>query len=147
MRGLRVGVSALVAAVWLANGSLADARRDKGPKLVDVKVVKTVKPSNGFVDDPFVIDRAGKRLAYVVADSGNMVRLHVADLATGVNRVSFDISKFAKIPKRLEFVMGGSQFFLVWQREDSGPLYGGLINAKGKLVRKFGPAKDLLLHT
>jgi len=147
MRGLRVGISVLAAAIYLASGSVADARRDKGPKLVDVKAVKLVKPANGFIDDPFVMDRAGKRLAYVVSDSGNLVKLYVANLATGAARTSFDISKFAKIPKRLEFVMGGTKFFLVWQSEDSGPLYGGLVSGAGKLLRKFGPAKDLKLHT
>ncbi len=147
MRGARAGISILVAAIWLAHSGVADARRDKGPKLVDVKAVKTVKPADGFVDDPFVINRAGNRLAYVVSDSGNLVKLHIANLSTGATVSSFDISKFAKIPKRIEYVMGGSHFFIVWQKEDGGKLFAGLVTSKGKLKRKFGPAKDLVLHT
>lgn len=142
---LRVGITAVLAAAGLLYSGSAQARRDKGPKLVDVKHVKTIKPAAGFIDDPFIIDAAGKRVIYIETDSGNLVRLHIAKLSTGADIVSFDINKFAKIPKRIEQLKGGKKLFLVWQAETNGPLYGGVVGAKGRLLRKFGPAKDVRL--
>ena len=142
---LRVGISTVVAAACLVSASAAHARRDRGPKLVGVKHVKTIKPAAGFVDDPFIIDTAHKRVVYIETDSGDLVRLHVAKLSTGADTNSFDINKFARIPKRIDLVDGGRYFFITWQAETNGPLFGGLVTKKGKLQRKFGPANDVRL--
>jgi hypothetical protein len=139
----------IFAAVGLALGFLAAAapaaaqpRND--PELIGVKHVTTIKPVRGFVDDPFVFDGAGGRLLYVAADAGYLAELRVIDLTQGGAQLAkIDISKFTTTPIAVRFVSEG--YFVVSRPSRQDPATAAVIDGSGKVVRKFGPAKDIVL--
>lgn len=115
-------------------------------KLVGAKLVNTIKPPRGFVDDPFAFDGAGGRLVYVNADAARLAELRVIDLTqNGAQLAAIDISGFTTTPTRVEFVLDGDHFFVVSRPAKDQPAVAALIDNKGKVVRRFGPADDIVL--
>lgn len=134
--------SALVLA-W-ASSSVAQPR-PKGPPLVDVSAVKTVKPTQGFIDDPFVIDSAGSRLLYVNADAGYMAEMHVLDLTQrGARLARIDISKLTTTPVSVRFLDDG---YFVVSRPEGKQATAFLLDQAGQVKRTFGPADHIALTT
>ena len=108
------------------------------------KLVHTIAPSHGFVDDPFSFDRAGSRLLYVQADAGVSAHIVVVDVAQRTELFRVSLEKFSLRPSRVEFAVDG-EHFLVWsQDEKSGKQRVALLAANGRVARKFGPADDIV---
>ncbi len=142
-RTIGFGVVA-VAALAMATSSVASAKRRV--KLVNVKLVKTIKPQLGFIDDPLVFDGAGGRLLYVNADTASLAQLRVIDLTQGGAQLNtIDISKFTTTPERVHFVFGDQGYFVVTKPDAAGLRRAAVFNATGKLERTFGPATDVRL--
>lgn len=108
------------------------------------KLVQTISPAEGFVDDPFTFDSAGSRLLYVNSNNDNQAHLVVVDALQNTRLRKVDIASFSKKPSRVEFVLDG-EHFLVWGEADTeGRKTVGLVNARGKVTRTFGPAIDIV---
>jgi hypothetical protein len=128
----------------LAAAAPAAAQSRSDPELIGVKHVTTIKPSPGFIDDPFRFDGAGGRLLYVVADAGYLAELRVIDLSQGGAQLAkVDISKLTTTPIAVHFVSEG--FFVVSRPSRQDKATAAVIDASGKVLRKFGPADDIVL--
>ncbi|HTM22058.1 MAG TPA: hypothetical protein VL172_16160 [Kofleriaceae bacterium] len=135
--------SSLAAALLLAASTPAVAQ----PDVDGATLQTTLKPQTGFVDDPFAFDGAGGRLLWVNADAADHAEIRVVDLAQGGAQLSaVDISSFTSAPLRADFVLDGNHFFVVARADDDGPSTGALLDGAGKVVRKFGPATEVLLR-
>lgn len=109
------------------------------------KQVATLAPETGFVDDSYTFDQAGSRLAYVASDAGNSSHIVVIDALQRTELYRVDIGKYTLKPERIEFAVDG-EHFLVWsQDQKSGKKRAGLLDSKGRIKRKFGPADDIVV--
>lgn len=135
-------VLAGVGSAWA--GSAWAGSPDTSPPIQSAELVQTIKPAEGFIDDPFAFDRAGSRLLYVNSDTGSSAHLVVLDSfqRTELRRVS--LKKFTLKPSKAEFAIEG-EHFLVWSELNrTGKQVVALVSNKGKVVRKFGPALDIV---
>ncbi len=108
------------------------------------KLAHTIAPGHGFVDDPFSFDRAGSRLLYVEAVAGISAHLVVVDVAQRTELFRVNLEKFSLRPSRVEFAVDG-EHFLAWSNDEkSGKQQVALLDAKGRVARKFGPADDIV---
>ena len=124
----------------------AQAQAKRPAKVVKAKLIETVKPARGFVDDPFRFDGAGGRMVYINADAANLAEIRVIDLTQGgAQLANIDISKFTTTPVSVDFVLDGDHFFVVSRPDKDQPAIAALINKRGKVLRKFGPADDIVL--
>jgi hypothetical protein len=118
------------------------------PELDGATLQTTFKPQTGFADDWFAFDGGGGRLLWVNADAAAHAEIRVVDLAQGgAQLAAVDISAFTSAPVRADFVLDGNHFFVVARPDADGPATAALIDGAGKVVRKFGPATDLVLRT
>ncbi len=149
MRMNRQLLAGLCAAVLgLAVGSAAHAGGPKNSKEYapsqGASLVKALSPETGFVDDPYAFDAAGSRLVYVASDAGTSSHLVVVDVIQQTELYRADMSKFTLKPKRVEFAQDG-EHFLVWSGDESnGKERVGVIDSKGKVKRKYGPADNIV---
>jgi hypothetical protein len=128
----------------LAAAAPAAAQPRSDPELIGVKHVTTIKPTTGFIDDPFTFDGAGGRLLHVVADAGYLAELRVIDLGQGGAQLArIDISKITTTPVAVRFVSEG--YFVVSRPSRQDKATALVIDGAGKLVRTFGPADDIVL--
>ena len=146
-RELLAGVCTVVLGVAVASGAAWAGSPDSGKAYApaqNASLVATLIPDTGFVDDPFTFDMAGSRLAYVASDAGNSCHLVVVDTVQRTELYRVNIGKFTLKPERVEFVLDGEQF-LVWARDEkTGKKRVGLLDSKGRIKRKFGPADDIV---
>lgn len=148
MRAVRTIAIAAVSGALLIPALASGGKRKKAPALVDVTHLNSVKPANGFVDDPFLFDGAGGRVLYVNADAGDLAELRVIDLTQNAAQlVTVDISGFTTTPVDVRFVGDGDQYFVTSRKEGAAQVTAALIDSKGKALSKFGPADDIRLTT
>lgn len=145
-----VAAAAMVAGVWTAPAAAAPAAKPKPGATVGVRLVHTVKPPSGFVDDPIAFDGAGSRLAYVHSDSAALCQLEVLDIAQGFASIaSIDLAKVTTAPSDLAFTAGADRVFVTYRvgaSEDGAGKAAVLVDVStGKIVRRFGPADDVRL--
>ncbi len=108
---------------------------------------RTFSPEEGFVDDPFAFDTSGSRLVYVASDAGTSSHLVVVDTLQNTELFRVNIGKFTLKPTRVEFAVDG-EHFLVWSTDQAtGKMRVGLLNSKGRVTRKYGPADDIVQTT
>lgn len=128
----------------LGAAALASAQPRKAPELVGMKPVKTIKPTRGFIDDPFVFDGAGGRLLYVNADTGYLAELRMLDLTQDAAELAkVDISKFTTAPVSVRLLE--KDFFVVGRPSKAEKARAAVIDSAGKVERTFGPADDIVL--
>jgi hypothetical protein len=108
------------------------------------KLVQSLEPTAGFVDDPFTFDGAGGRLLYVNSDAARRAELKVFDLAQNAPLMTVDISGFTSAPAAVDFALDGSHFFVVARAAGGDTSTAALIDAKGKVRRRFGPATEIV---
>jgi hypothetical protein len=144
-RGIRPLALAAGALAILVAPTLGHARGKTRP-LIGAKKLAVVKPQVGFVDNPIAFDGAGGRLAYINTDAGKLAELRVLDLAQRARQLfSVDISKFTTTPVSVRFVLDGEHFFIISRAVKNKPATAALIDRKGKIKRKFGPASEIRL--
>ncbi len=131
------GVSGLCA---LSQGAAAETPA----RMEQAKLVQTIAPTEGFIDDPFEFDNAGSRLLYVNSDTGSTTSLVVVDAYQQTILSRVDISKFSLKPSKVEFAIDG-EHYLVWSEEgDDGRKRAAVIDKSGRVLRSFGPALDIV---
>jgi hypothetical protein len=150
-RRMMVG-AALCATVMATGAGLAHAKRMPTPvaqpaKVKGAKLTASVAPDHGFVDSPLAFDGAGGRLLYVHTDAAELCELVVLDLATGAEVARVDISGYTTTPVALSFVGDGDRFLVVSRIAEDAPAQAALIDIRGKVVRKFGPATAITAIT
>jgi hypothetical protein len=147
MRGLLVvGLVVSLAAPAAAQPK----RRYKPGDVKDAKLVETIKPLKGFVDDGVVFDGAGGRLVYINSDSGTMSTLKVLDIGQKFAEIrTIDLSSFTTTPTRVELVPGSESIYVAYRvgSGDDATIAAALVDSNGKVKRKFGPATDVRLTT
>ena len=142
MRSTVVAMSAALVLLPLISTAYGQPRT--GPKLVDMSHVKTIEPTQGFIDDPFIFDGAGGRLLYINADAGYLAELTIIDLTQGAAQLKkIDISGFTTTPTMVRFITEG--FFVISRPSDIDQATAAVISPEGKVLRTFGPATDIAL--
>ncbi len=140
--------AAFCALLLMGSAQVASAERAKKPLAVESAVlVQTIDPSEGFIDDPFSFDRAGSRLLYVNSDTGTSAEVVVLDVfqKTKLRRVS--LSKFTLKPSKVEFAIDGEHFLIWTEEKETGKKVVALLANSGQVIRKFGPAQDIVRTT
>src|SRR3954451_14452482 len=128
--------------------SLASAR-EKDPKPLDP--LSTIKPheskpgeGDGYFDEVFGLDDAGKQLAVIRGDGASFSRIETYDLEARPPRLtaSFDPPSKSLIVTRIELLAAGKGMVLIGRDrpDDSAPLTAYLVDASGKVSTKVGPA-------
>jgi hypothetical protein len=145
-RRLIIGLAAVAASVapaWAeqAKGK-ATGKAKHGAQVEGAKLIHTIQPEWGFIDDPFAFDGAS-RLVYVNADAAGKADVVVWDVALGKPLRTVDISAFTATPSAVELA-GSEQFFVSSRSAEGGPTTAAVIDGKGKVVRTFGPAAELV---
>jgi hypothetical protein len=141
MRATRLTVIAII----LASAAVAAAQK-KPATAEGVKLASTVHPDRGYVDDPFVFDGSGGRLALVRTDGSEFAEIEILDFGAGGKSVArIDITKVTVSPEKVVFIGDGDQLLVV-----SRPLAGDkatafVIDQTGKVLRKWGPATDFAI--
>ncbi|MBL4635114.1 MAG: hypothetical protein JKY56_14675 [Kofleriaceae bacterium] len=134
----------LMGAMTLFSSLVAsEASADKKALVESATLAQTISPAEGFIDDPFTFDSAGSRLLYVNSNTENQAQLVVVDAVQNTILRRVDIASFSKKPSRVEFALEG-EHYLVWGEEKAGKVKVALIDSKGKIVRSFGPAVDVV---
>ncbi len=138
---------ALLLALPLA-GSLASAR-EKAPQ--PLEPLASIKPheskpgeGDGYFDEVFGLDDAGKQLAIIRGDGATFSRIETYDLAARPPKLiaSFDPPNKNLIITRIELLPAGKGMVLIGRDrpDDSAPLTAYLVDATGRLSTKVGPA-------
>jgi len=138
---------ALLLALPLA-ASLASAR-EKGPQ--PLEPLSSIKPheskpgeGDGYFDEVFGVDDAGKQLAVIRGDAATYSRIETYDLAAKPPKLtaSFDSPSKNLIVTRIELLPPGKGMVLIGRDrpDDSAPLTAYLVDATGKVSTKVGPA-------
>jgi len=152
MRGAGYGRGLMTAALVVAMAVPAAAQPRRKHKVGDVQGlerVTTIAPRDGFVDDPIVFGGAASRLLYINSDAAARCELQVLDAAQGFAQLeAIDLSKVTLSPIDARFVFGGDGFFVVYKVgvDEDSPKAAVLLDAHGKVKRKFGPATDVRLN-
>lgn len=123
-----------VAGSVLAGSGPASADR---PELVGAEVEQILRPPTGFVDDAFAIDGAGSRLLYTVSTPEGAVSAVLYDLDQKAQLLSVAVDRWIKRPVYVAF---GSGRFVVVGAEPDKRERAVVIDRRGKVVRKLGPA-------
>jgi len=146
-RELLAGLCAVVVGMGLGHSSAqADTPLSDTAKspVVSAKFLRSFAPESGFVDDPFSFDRAGSRLVFVASDAGTSSEIVVVDATQRTELYRVNLSKFSLKPTRVAFAVDG-EHFLVWSADaKTGKQRVGLLNNKGRVIRKVGPADDIV---
>jgi hypothetical protein len=127
----------------LAAGTSQAAKGEPKP----IEPAHTLKPkstgpgvTDGYFDDVFGLDLAGKMLAVIRTDGATFAKLEIYDAATGKLTTSFDLPATPLLPATLEPFADGSGAVLVAREkpEDAAPVFAFGF-ATGKPVVKIGP--------
>jgi len=132
----------------LLAASLASAR-EKAPQ--PLEPLSTIKPheskpgeGDGYFDEVFGVDDAGKQLAVIRGDGASFSRIETYDLEARPPRLtaSFDPPSKSLIVTRIELLAAGKGMVLIGRDrpDDSAPLTAYLVDASGKVATKVGPA-------
>jgi hypothetical protein len=111
-----------------------------------IEPAQTLKPkgmtggTEGYFDDVFGLDRAGKMLAVIRTDGASFAKLEIYDVATAKLTTSFDLPGTPLLPASLEPLPDGSGAVLVAREkpDDAAPVFAFGF-ASGKPVVKVGP--------
>lgn len=128
--------------------SVASAR-DKEPKPLDP--LSSLKPhegkpgeGDGYFDEIFGVDDAGKQLAVIRGDGATFSRIETYDLEAKPPKLtaSFDPPNKKLIVTRIELLPAGKGMVLIGRDkpDDSAPLTAFLVDPTGKVSAKVGPA-------
>src|SRR5687768_1850882 len=118
-------------------GEPASATTVKGATLV-----ARIEPDRGFIDTPLAFDGAGGRLAYVQTDAADLRDIVVLDLTTRAELRRVPLPAIAATPLSLAFVGAGDRFLVV-ARFDDTRVIAVVLDERGKIVRKHGPAGEI----
>ena len=129
--------SAWVGSAWAGSG-------DRSAQIQSAELVQTIKPAEGFIDDPFAFDRAGSRLLYVNSDTGSSAHVVVLDTFQRTELRRVNLKKFTIKPSKAEFAIDGEHFVVWSEHNKTGKQVVALMSNKGKVIRKFGPALDIV---
>jgi hypothetical protein len=103
---------------------------------------KSLKPDAGFVDTAFTFDSAGTRLLWIQTDGGEKASVVSYDISQKQELATTSLKAVKGQVSRLEPAHDGDHF-LVWTPAKRGVLVS-LLHKGGKVVRKFGPASDVV---
>jgi len=107
---------------------------------------QTIKPTDGegYFDEAFGLDDAGKRLAVLRSDGATFAKIEIYDLEATPAKLasSFDLPNKMWLASRIELLPAGKGVVLIAHEkpDDAAPLYAFLFDAAGKLATKVGPA-------
>jgi hypothetical protein len=121
----------------------AHARDAEDPKLLDPQAAIKPPAGEGYFDEVFGIDDAGKQLAALRTDGATFSKIEVYDLEAKPPKLIASFDPPAKLTvTRIELLTPGKGMVLIGREkpDDSAPLYALLVDAAGKLVAKAGPA-------
>lgn len=140
--------TAAIGLLLLGGASIANAQGEGTEVPVEsAKLVQTIDPNEGFIDDPFTFDSAGSRLLYVNSDTGTSAKIVVLDVFQRTELRRVGLNKFTVKPSKVEFAIDG-EHFLVWTEEKkTGRKIAALLSNRGNVIRKFGPALDIVRTT
>jgi len=139
----RLLVTTALSLLLLGAGGLEAAGKGE-PK--PIEPAQTLKPKGmtggpeGYFDDVFGLDRAGKMLAVIRTDGASFAKLEIYDVATAKLTTSFDLPGTPLLPASLEPLPDGSGAVLVAREkpDDAAPVFAFGF-ASGKPVVKVGP--------
>jgi hypothetical protein len=123
---------------------LAQTRTAKDRKPQNATLLHTVTPVRGFVDSPLAFDAAGGRLLYVNSDAAELCELVVWDLNTKTEVMRIDLKPFTSSPLAIHEVIDGEHFLVIAKGASEGTVAGAIIDRKGAVTRKLGPATDIV---
>lgn len=124
--------------------SLGQARKASDRKPQDAVLLHTLTPTRGFVDSPLAFDAAGGRLIYVNTDAAELCELVVWDLNTKTEVMRIDLKPFTTSPLAVHEVVDGEHFLVIAKGQAEGTVTGAIVDRKGSVTRKFGPATDIV---
>lgn len=102
-----------------------------------------LKPAKGFIDDPFVIDSAGARLAVIRTDSASFALIELVDLASGQTTRAFAAGNPQQLFDRVLFAGGPESGVVVISKDASnGRRTAQHFGADGKPIGQVGPVTD-----
>lgn len=142
MRALRR--SGVILAALAVTTSVAAAQTRKAEPQ-GVTLAGSIKPDKGFLDDVFVFDGSGARVAVVMTDAGSFAEIAIYNVSDRKPIARFDVSSSTTNVTSLAFVGGGEQLFVVGRPTDEGDATGHVFDFSGKVIRKFGPGTDVVL--
>ena len=139
----RVSAAALVLLSAFAAPVFA---RGDSPDPTPLEPAASIKPQGGegYFDEVFGIDDAGKTLAAIRTDGATFAKVESYDLGANPPKLtgSFELPNKNLIVTRIEVLGPGKGLVLVGRDkpDDSAPLTAYLIDAGGKVTTKVGPA-------
>ena len=125
-------------------GDLGQARQAKDRTPHDATLLHTLTPVRGFVDSPVTFDAAGGRLLYVNTDAAELCELVVWDLGSKTEVMRIDLKPFTTAPLAVHDVVDGEHFLVVARGAAEGTVAAAIVDRKGAVTRKFGPATDIV---
>ena len=141
-----VAIALAAPLLLLAPPPLAAYAANGDPKPIDP--THTLKPKgaaggDGYFDDVFGMDNAGKALAVIRTDGATFAKLEIYDVATGKLTSSFDLPGTPLLPVTLEPFPDGNGAVLVAREkpDDAAPVFA-LGFATGKTMVRIGPTTD-----
>ncbi len=123
---------------------LGQTRKAKDRKPQDATLLHTLAPVRGFIDTPLAFDAAGGRLLYVNTDAAELCELVVWDLNTKTEVMRVDLKPFTTAPLSVQDVIDGEHFLVISKGPSEGTVIGAVVDQKGAVNRKFGPATDIV---
>ena len=137
-----VGAVALALALGALGGRVAFAKSDPSPKPLETRKAVKSAAGEGYFDDVFALDAAGKRIAAIRTDGATFEKLEIIDVATAAVTRSSDLPSKTLIPDALELLPEGEGSLLIAreQPDDLAPLWAFHFDDAGKLTAKVGPA-------
>jgi hypothetical protein len=141
--GVFVGVAA---ALVIGQVGIADAQVKRVAQPAGVKVLSTVHPDKGFVEDAYAFDGPGGHLALVRADAASFAEVEIIDLAqAGASLARFDITPATTWVTSIAFVVDGNHVLVTGKTADEARVTAFVFDTSGKENRRFGPATDVAL--
>jgi hypothetical protein len=139
---------ALLSALALVAVAEQAPAREKEPKPLDP--LSSIKPheskpgeGDGYFDEVFGLDDAGKQLAVIRGDGATFSRIETYDLQAKPPKLtaSFDPPSKNLIVTRIELLPAGKGMVLIGRNrpDDSAPLTAFLVDTTGKVSAKVGP--------
>jgi hypothetical protein len=127
-----------------AENALGQTRKAKDRKPQDATLLHTLAPVRGFIDSPLTFDAAGGRLLYVNTDAADLCELVVWDLNTKTEIMRVDLKPFTTAPLSVQDVIDGEHFLVIAKGPAEGTVLGAIVDRKGAVTRKLGPATDIV---